>query len=571
MFIGEFCEYKRLVLLSLGVYSLSMPFMVQAADPVIPMTQQEQLQQDRDTQRERNLRLDAERVGTVVSKPALIDVPSDKNGTSFYIKQIQLVGVPKELSFLSKIARKHEQKHVTVSDITNIRNAFQRKLLDKGFVTSQVYIPEQNLNAGTLQFMVMPGRVEDIQYSDSSAHGPWRTAFPVRPGDILNIRDVEQGLEQMKRVSSQSVTMKLLPGTSVGTSIIELSIKQDKPVHGSISFDNSGLESTGVYQGSFTTSFDQVFRANDTFTMSLSGDLSGAGSIKGTRAASLNYVIPHGKDTFSLSFSKSRYHQTIQSNPYDFTYSGKSTTMKAKWNHVWSRTQREKRAFDISISTRHNHRFVNDMEIPVQALRTTSMEFGVSNRKYIGNATLYSRLGFQWGIGALGAQPEHKASVAMGGPTSRYHMWLVDVDYRKPFIMGHRPASFTSSFHGQWVQGGKRLYSVDTINIGNRYSIYGFDGEYTLMGDSGWYVRNEVSSVIPRLNTEVYLGLDVGAVYGKSTEALVGKTIAGTALGVRGNYSSGLLFDAFVSTPLYKPQGYHTKKYYSGFTVGYRF
>ncbi|MBS4891327.1 ShlB/FhaC/HecB family hemolysin secretion/activation protein [Veillonella sp.] len=562
---------KRLVLLSLGVYSLSMPLMVQAADPVIPMTQQEQLQQDRDTQRERNLRFDAERVGTVVSEPALIDVPSDKNGTSFYIKQIQLDGVPKELSFLNKIARKHEQKHVTVSDITNIRNAFQRKLLDKGYVTSQVYIPEQNLNAGTLQFMVMPGRVEDIRYSDSSAHGPWRTAFPVRPGDILNIRDVEQGLEQMKRVSSQSVTMKLLPGTSVGTSIIELSIKQDKPVHGSISFDNSGLESTGVYQGSFTSSFDQVFRANDTFTMSLSGDLSGSGSIKGTRAASLNYVIPHGKDTFSLSFSKSRYHQTIQSNPYDFIYSGKSTTMKAKWNHVWSRTQREKRAFDISISTRHNHRFINDMEIPVQALRTTSMEFGVSNRKYIGNATLYTRLGFQWGIGALGAQPEHKASVAMGGPTSRYHMWLVDVDYRKPFIMGHRPASFTSSFHGQWVQGGKRLYSVDTINIGNRYSIYGFDGEYTLMGDSGWYVRNEVSSVIPRLNTEVYLGLDVGAVYGKSTEALVGRTIAGTALGIRGNYSSGLLFDAFVSTPLYKPQGYHTKKFYSGFTVGYRF
>jgi len=562
---------KRLVLLSLGVYGLSMPLMVQAADPVIPMTQQEQLQQDRDTQRERNLRLDAERVGTVVSEPALIDVPSDKNGTFFYIKQIQLDGVPKELSFLSKIARKHEQKHVTVSDITNIRNAFQRKLLDKGYVTSQVYIPEQNLNAGTLQFMVMPGRVEDIRYSASSAHGPWRTAFSVRPGDILNIRDVEQGLEQMKRVSSQSVTMKLLPGTAVGTSIIELSIKQDKPVHGSISFDNSGLESTGVYQGSFTTSFDQVFRANDTFTMSLSGDLSGSGSIKGTRAAGLNYVIPHGKDTFSLSFSKSRYHQTIQSNPYDFTYSGKSTTMKAKWNHVWSRTQREKRAFDISISTRHNHRFINDMEMPVQALRTTSMEFGVSNRKYIGNATLYSRLGFQWGIGALGAQPEHKASVAMGGPTSRYHMWLVDVDYRKPFIMGHRPASFTSSFHGQWVQGGKRVYSVDTINIGNRYSIYGFDGEYTLMGDSGWYVRNEVSSVIPRLNTEVYLGLDVGAVYGKSTESLVGKTIAGTALGVRGNYSSGLLFDAFVSTPLYKPQGYHTKKFYSGFTVGYRF
>lgn len=53
--------------------------------------------------------------------------------------------MPKELSFLNKLTHKYEQKNVTVSDITNIRNAFQRKLLDKGFVTSQVYIPEQNL------------------------------------------------------------------------------------------------------------------------------------------------------------------------------------------------------------------------------------------------------------------------------------------------------------------------------------------------------------------------------------------------------------------------------------------
>lgn len=168
-----------------------MPLMVQATDPIIPIAQQEQLQQDRDTQRERSLRLDEERVETVVSEPALIDVPSDQNGASFYIKQIQLDGMPKELFFLNKLTRKYEQKNVTVSDITNIRNAFQRKLLDKGFVTSQVYIPEQNLNDGILQLMVIPGRVEDIRYSESSTHGPWRTALVVRPGDILNIRDIE--------------------------------------------------------------------------------------------------------------------------------------------------------------------------------------------------------------------------------------------------------------------------------------------------------------------------------------------------------------------------------------------
>lgn len=78
---------KHLVLLSLGIYSLSMPLMVQATDPIIPIAQQEQLQQDRDTQRERSLRLDEERVETVASEPALIDVPSDQNGASFILNK----------------------------------------------------------------------------------------------------------------------------------------------------------------------------------------------------------------------------------------------------------------------------------------------------------------------------------------------------------------------------------------------------------------------------------------------------------------------------------------------------
>lgn len=76
-------KIKRLVLLSLGVLGTSMPFGAYAVNPIMPMAQQEQLQQDREVQQERNLRLDAERVETVVSEPAPIDVPSDQNGASF--------------------------------------------------------------------------------------------------------------------------------------------------------------------------------------------------------------------------------------------------------------------------------------------------------------------------------------------------------------------------------------------------------------------------------------------------------------------------------------------------------
>lgn len=70
-------KIKRLVLFSLGVLGASMPFGAYAENPIMPMAQQEQLQQDREVQQERNLRLDTERVETVVSEPAPIDVPSD--------------------------------------------------------------------------------------------------------------------------------------------------------------------------------------------------------------------------------------------------------------------------------------------------------------------------------------------------------------------------------------------------------------------------------------------------------------------------------------------------------------
>ena len=59
------------------------------------------------------------------------------------------------------------------------------------------------------------GRLHKIIYGKDSALIPWKNAFPIKEGDILNIRHLEQGLEQMKRVSSSDVSMKLLPADNI--------------------------------------------------------------------------------------------------------------------------------------------------------------------------------------------------------------------------------------------------------------------------------------------------------------------------------------------------------------------
>ena len=58
----------------------------------------------------------------------------------------------------------------------------------------------------------------------------------------------------------------------------------------------------------------------------------------------------------------------------------------------------------------------------------------------------------------------------------------------------------------------------------------------------------------------MYVGLDYGKVYGKSTEDILGTALWGGAIGMKGHYGSAN-YNIFLSTPLQVP---------NGFTVPYR-
>lgn len=86
------------------------------------------------------------------------------------------------------------------------------------------------------------------------------------------------------------------------------------------------------------------------------------------------------------------------------------------------------------------------------------------------------------------------------------------------------------TFHGQFAMDDMVLYGVDRISIGNRYTVRGFDGKYTLMAGTGWFLRNEVANQLPHCSCQVYFGTDIGSVYGQSSEDYTGHTIIGTVL-----------------------------------------
>lgn len=54
----------------------------------------------------------------------------------------------------------------------------------KGFITTRLVIPEQELAGGTLRLVLIPGVIRAIRFSGDGAGPGWRSAFPAR--QVLN-------------------------------------------------------------------------------------------------------------------------------------------------------------------------------------------------------------------------------------------------------------------------------------------------------------------------------------------------------------------------------------------------
>nr|WP_301668573.1 hypothetical protein [Neisseria basseii] len=69
------------------------------------------------------------------------------------------------------------------------------------------------------------------------------------------------------------------------------------------------------------------------------------------------------------------------------------------------------------------------------------------------------------------------------------------------------------------------------------------------------------------------MGIDAGRVSRQSAQWLLGQILAGAAIGVRGQMKAGgrLHYDVSAGRALKKPEYFQTKKWVTGFQVGYSF
>ncbi|WP_432258812.1 ShlB/FhaC/HecB family hemolysin secretion/activation protein [Cupriavidus sp. TMH.W2] len=451
-----------------------------------------------------------------------------------------------------------------------IRDYFSARLVAEGFVTTRVLIPAQNLGTGLLRLQIVAGRINAVK-SEGTA-GWWRTALPTGPGGLVNQRDLDQSMENIRRLQGQAdATIDLVPGDNPGEADLVVKSGTGKRWHGLITADNAGLQNTGKYQMGGTLTVDSPLFLYDSLTISGNTNANYGNGAAGTRSSAINYSIPFGYWNAFFNANQSRYKQTVAGFDGDIAYGGRNTQIEAGIGYVPFRNASGKTSLYSKLFRKSASSSIDGLDLAVQHRDFVGFELGASHRQYFGAAV------FDMGAAWRQSLPDHSkaAGFVPGDPNwdGKSEILQGNLGLMAPFQVGGQRLRYQGSVRMQYAP--TRILPSDYFVIGNRYSVRGFDEQLTLAAENGVTMRNDFAWQIGNTGQEAFVGFDMGHVSGPSAAFLVGQTLMGAVIGARGRWRLGnvvaLSYEVTLGAPVKKPDNFRTHQTNIAAQVGLEF
>ncbi|SIR99709.1 ShlB/FhaC/HecB family hemolysin secretion/activation protein [Pseudomonas sp. 7SR1] len=421
------------------------------------------------------------------AKPAQPTAPVDTR--CFPIRTIELKGA----DCLSSAERErllapYIGQCLGVPQLNELLKVITDRYIEKGLVTSRAYLPQQDLSDGHLQVLVVEGRLEGLKGAENSrlSEGELAMAFPGKVGDLVNLREIEQMVDQLNRLPSNQAQMELMPGQHVGGSEVLVQNTPQKPWRVGLSRHNDGQRSTGEQQWGTSLDWDSPLGLAD--QLSLRGGHDAVSDHQRTsRNAMLYYNLPFGWWNVSYTYSQSEYRSRGTVDGFNFKQTGDSQNHQVRVERVVHRDAMSKTSLNTGLAYLRTSNFIEDSKLAVSSHRLSEAQFGINHGRRVGSAFVNLDLGLQQGIGAFDAQGDDNPRP--GQPDARYRKYTATLSYLQPFQLWGESFSFSSLMTGQ--RSEDVLFSPQRMSLGGQSSIRGYKDQ-SLAGDSGGYWRNDL-------------------------------------------------------------------------------
>ncbi|NKK74140.1 ShlB/FhaC/HecB family hemolysin secretion/activation protein [Rhizobium leguminosarum bv. viciae] len=469
------------------------------------------------------------------------------NGACFDITRVEIDGVTLlSAQAIGKVTAPYGNRCVGLAEINAVLRDVTHLYIDHGYVTSRAYVPQQDIaKTRVLRLLVVEGTLSDIYLNGQkvAGNGSLATAFPGLIGRVVNIRDIEQGLDQMNRLQANDAKSAMLPGPKDGTSILNIENRPGRPWHVSLGNNNMGQESTGFSRSSASLGFDDLLDINDQWSFSYehsgpdypwSNDGNGYGN-----SYSGNVSVPYGYSTVSLNGSWYQYESTVEGNFSSLETSGNSGQAGLGLDRVVLRDKDSITTVRSSLTYKQTNNFLLGNLIEVGSRRYTVGDIGISHsRRMFGGIWVFD-VSYDKGLGLFDAVDPGDPGAGNADP--RFSKFNATVSVTQPFQAAGRQFELTSLVSGQYSPDN--LLGAEQISLGSYSNVRG-TRESVLFGNNGMFSHNEIvwrtrsnesggaaAKVLGELRP--YLGFDYGHVYAQKRFDISGGGLASWTIGTR--------------------------------------
>ena len=429
-------------------------------------------------------------------------------------------------------------------DLSKLHDQIENYYINQGYVIARVYFDTSEIAKGKIKIIIEEGKLEKLEIHDNSKLNnklPFRKntqkffAFPsLMKNEAVNLRDIEQGIDQINRLSSQNAKISLDPGQKAGYSnvIIENQIGHQATL--SLGVDNSGQQNTGRIKHKTSFNYDNLLGINDNFyfNYSESNGVPLFGSSKGfnnkigtddnsnTRFSKSFYSamsIPFGYWTAGTSYSYSKYLLTTSGTVSLIKSSGNSEAKTYYLDRVLSRGKKYKISLKGELGQNDTDSYIEDTYIPINSRRTAEANFYLNNTFYIQSGSLYFQPKYSKGLTAFGAIKDGR-NLTRDKPRAQFETFglyaqsNINFTPTKTLIPLNHKLTFDS------VKSNDSLYGSDQFSLGGRYTIRGFQ-ESIISGDNGYSIKSDLSVRLSDLMPKTMLSSKVMSFGGESLSA----------------------------------------------------
>ncbi len=180
-----------------------------------------------------------------------IVVPAAETEKKFLIKHINIEGntvIPDK--DIKTITSAYENKELSLDDLIEAANKITNLYTSKGYITSQAYVPPQNITENTVTIKILEGKYGNFNTEGVRNSNEAIIKRRLRKGrnEIFNYNDLRNDLLYLNQNPDRMASAVLYRGGRTGTTDVMVKVKDRPPVHPFLSLDNTGSKTTGNWR-----------------------------------------------------------------------------------------------------------------------------------------------------------------------------------------------------------------------------------------------------------------------------------------------------------------------------------